>query len=251
MSSTESIVVAGQEPPLIVARGLTKSYARSGVVIPVLQGVDLEVYRGQVLSMVGRSGSGKSTLLHLLGHLDRPDQGEIWFGGQRVDNASRRTRDRLRNRQIGMIFQAYHLLPELTALENVLAPAMIGHSAIGYLAARRRLVARATDLLERVGLGHRLNHRPSELSGGEMQRTAIARALMSEPDVLLADEPTGNLDAETGQSILELLHQLNRQLQLTIVLVTHDEAVAANADQRVQLVEGRICGYGTPRRRAG
>jgi lipoprotein-releasing system ATP-binding protein len=237
--------------PLLKARGLRKSYVRSGVVVPVLQGVDLDVPHGRVTALVGRSGSGKSTLLHLLGQLDRPDAGEIWFDGQRVDQASRGVRDRLRNQQIGMIFQSYHLLPELTALENTLAPAMIGRSFWGYLRHRRQLIARATELLERVGLGHRLTHRPCELSGGEMQRTAIARALMSQPVVLLADEPTGNLDAETGLSILQLLQELNQQLQLTIVLVTHDESVAANADQRVQLVEGRICNLSTPRRMAG
>jgi lipoprotein-releasing system ATP-binding protein len=210
------------------------------VEIPVLKGVDLGVRRSEFLAIVGQSGSGKSTLLHLLGTLDSPDFGQISFDGRRIDNLPGRERDRLRNRRFGMIFQFYHLLPELTTLENVLAPLMIGSGVFGFLRARKKYRGAATRLLELVGLGHRLKHRPRELSGGEMQRAAIARALIAGPDLLLADEPTGNLDQTTGREILELLTALNRQQKLTIVMVTHDPAIARLADRVVRLVDGRI-----------
>ncbi len=228
------------QPPLLHARGLIKSYRKNRLEVPVLRGVDLEVPEGQITAMVGRSGSGKSTLMHLLATLDHPDQGEVYYRGQRIDDASRRYRDTFRNREIGIIFQFYHLLPELTALENILAPAMIGRSAWSYLRTRKQTRARATELLERVGLGHRGDHKPTEMSGGEMQRAAIARALMSGPSVLLADEPTGNLDAETGHEILSLLRGLNASEGLTIVMVTHDDAIAKDADHTVRLENGRI-----------
>jgi lipoprotein-releasing system ATP-binding protein len=222
------------------AIGLKKSYRKASVEIPVLKGVDLAVRRSEFLAIVGQSGSGKSTLLHLLGTLDCPDRGQIAFDGRRIDNLPGRERDRLRNRRFGMIFQFYHLLPELTTLENVLAPLMIGSSVFGFLRARRRYRRAATRLLELVGLAHRLKHRPRELSGGEMQRAAIARALIAGPDLLLADEPTGNLDQATGREILELLTALNRQQKLTIVMVTHDPAIAQRADRIVRLLDGRI-----------
>lgn len=225
---------------LLKAVGLKKTYHKGKHEVPVLRGVDLEVRQGELLAVIGQSGSGKSTLLHLLATLDRPDEGEIWFNGQRIDNASTRQRDRLRNRQLGMIFQFYHLLPELTALENVLAPLMITHGFFSYRLQRRKLVERAKSLLETVGLAHRLKHRPRELSGGEMQRAAIARALITEPQILLADEPTGNLDGRTGQGIMELLRSLNTQSNLTIVMVTHDSAIASQADRVVQLVDGQV-----------
>lgn len=228
------------QPPLLHARGLIKSYRKNRLEVPVLRGVDLEVPEGQITAMVGRSGSGKSTLMHLLATLDHPDQGEVYYRGERIDNASRRYRDTFRNREIGIIFQFYHLLPELTALENILAPAMIGRSALSYLRTRKQTRARATELLERVGLGHRGDHKPTEMSGGEMQRAAIARALMSGPSVLLADEPTGNLDTETGSEILTLLRGLNTSEGLTIVMVTHDDAIAKDADHTVRLENGRI-----------
>lgn len=228
------------QPPLLHARGLIKSYRKNRLEVPVLRGVDLEVPEGQITAMVGRSGSGKSTLMHLLATLDHPDQGEVYYRGERIDNASRRYRDTFRNREIGIIFQFYHLLPELTALENILAPAMIGRSAWSYLRTRKQTRARATELLERVGLGHRSDHKPTEMSGGEMQRAAIARALMSSPSVLLADEPTGNLDTETGHEILSLLRGLNTSDGLTIVMVTHDDAIAKDADHTVRLENGRI-----------
>jgi len=227
---------------LLQAINLRKTYRKGKHEVPVLRGVDLEVRPGELMAVIGQSGSGKSTLLHLLATLDRPDDGEIWFNGQRIDNASTRQRDRLRNRQLGMIFQFYHLLPELTALENVLAPLMITHGYLSYRVQRRRLVERAKTLLETVGLAERLHHRPRELSGGEMQRAAIARALITEPQILLADEPTGNLDGRTGQGIMELLRSLNSQSNLTIVMVTHDSAIASQADRVVQLVDGQVSG---------
>jgi lipoprotein-releasing system ATP-binding protein len=219
---------------------LHKSYRKGAIEVPVLRGVSMSVERGEFLAIVGQSGSGKSTLLHLLGTLDAPDQGEVYYAGQRIDNQPAAARDRLRNRQFGMIFQFYHLLPELNTLENVLAPLMIAESVWGYLRERRRHRARAEALLEMVGLSHRLKHRPRELSGGEMQRAAIARALVAEPDLLLADEPTGNLDQGTGQEIIRILRTLNRERNLTIVMVTHDRAIADQAHRIVRLANGRI-----------
>jgi lipoprotein-releasing system ATP-binding protein len=219
---------------------LYKSYRKGPVVVPVLRGVSLGVRQGELLAIVGQSGSGKSTLLHLLGTLDAPDRGEIHYAGERIDHLPSKGRDRLRNSRFGMIFQFYHLLPELNTLENVLAPLMITHGVWSYLRRRRALRARATELLELVGLSHRLKHRPRELSGGEMQRAAIARALITQPDLLLADEPTGNLDQATGQEIIRILSDLNRRQNLTIVMVTHDQAIAGQADRIVRLVNGRI-----------
>ncbi len=224
----------------LAVRGLLKSYSKGAIGIPVLQGIDLTVHRGEFLSIVGQSGCGKSTLLHILGTLDQPDAGAVYFDGHRIDNLPTASRDLLRNRHFGMIFQFYHLLPELTALENVLAPAMIAHSTLSYWRNRKQLCRRATEMLELVGLAERAKHKPRELSGGEMQRTAIARALLLEPRVLLADEPTGNLDRVTGEQIMQLLRELNRNENLTIVMVTHDPWIAEQADRVVQLTEGRL-----------
>jgi lipoprotein-releasing system ATP-binding protein len=220
--------------------GLHKSYRKGSIEVPVLRGASMGVRPGEFLAIVGQSGSGKSTLLHLLGTLDVPDQGEIYYAGQRIDNLSVKARDALRNTQFGMIFQFYHLLPELTTLENVLMPLMITHGVLSYLRRRRSHRARAAELLEMVGLSHRLQHRPRELSGGEMQRAAIARALVAKPTLLLADEPTGNLDQTTGQDIIRTLRTLNREQNLTIVMVTHDRAIADQADRIVRLANGRI-----------
>ncbi len=227
-------------PVVLSVRGLRKSYYKSKLEIPVLRGVEMEVCAGEFLSIIGQSGSGKSTLLHLLATLDRPDAGEIHFEGNRIDSLPSKGRDVLRNRYFGMIFQFYHLLPELSTLENVLMPLMIATGTIRYYRGRRRHVARAKELLETVGLSHRLKHRPCELSGGEMQRAAIARALIAGPSLLLADEPTGNLDSATGEEIMELLRTLNAQRNLTIVMVTHDDAIARQADRTVRLVEGQV-----------
>ena len=222
------------------AVGVTKTYTMGKVAVPVLKGVNLGIREGEFLSIVGQSGSGKSTLLHLLGTLDIPDGGTIHFDGQRIDNISSGQRDILRNRFIGMIFQFYHLLPELSVLENVLSPLMIRDTAWKYLRNRSRHHEKGKELLEAVGLSHRLKHKPNELSGGEIQRTAIARALISEPQILLADEPTGNLDAKSAREILELLRTLNRERNLTIVMVTHDLAIAKETDRMVSIYDGKI-----------
>jgi lipoprotein-releasing system ATP-binding protein len=224
----------------LTARGLYKSYWKGKNEVQVLRGVEVEVDHGEMVAVVGASGSGKSTLLHLLGLLDAPDKGEVLFDGQRIDNRGERQRDQLRNQTFGFIFQFYHLLPELTALENVLMPQLIRHGVWSYLRERSRLRHEGIELLERVGLGHRLTHRPAELSGGEMQRAAIARALAGRPKVLLADEPTGNLDAGNGNGVLELLRDLNHERGLTMILVTHDQQIAQQADRVVRLIEGRI-----------
>lgn len=228
------------EPSMIVAKNVTKSYRRHKTSVAVLKGVDFSAEHGKITAIVGQSGSGKSTLLHLLGTLDRPDSGEIWFADERIDNLSSRKRDAFRNHQLGMIFQFYHLLPELTLLENIMAPAMIGQSVFSYLRNRSKIIKRAKALSEMVGLSHRLNHKPNELSGGEMQRTAIARALITDPKLLLADEPTGNLDQESGQSILQLLKSLNQETGLTIVMVTHDENIAQQCDSLIRLKGGKV-----------
>jgi lipoprotein-releasing system ATP-binding protein len=222
------------------AIALTKHYRKGQLDIPVLTGVDLELRQGEFLAIVGQSGCGKSTLLHLLGTLDAPTSGEVHFLGQRIDNLRAPLRERLRNERLGMIFQFYHLLPELTTLENVLAPLMIGRSVWNYWRGRNQAVQRAKQLLDTLGLGHRLKHRPRELSGGEMQRVAIARALIAQPQVLLADEPTGNLDQSTGQEILRILRTLNAEHGLSIVMVTHDAAIAAEADRIVKLAGGQV-----------
>jgi len=224
----------------IAARSVEKAYRKGDHQVPVLHGVDVSVRRGEFLSIIGQSGSGKSTLLHLLGLLDAPDIGEVQLDGDRIDDLPTRTRDELRNRVFGFVFQFYHLLPELSLIENVLSPLMIRHSIWGYWQRRREYQDRARAMIDRVGLGHRLTHRPSELSGGEMQRAAIARSLVARPEILLADEPTGNLDARTGREIIDLLSKLNEQEQLTIIMVTHDQAIAAEAHRTVKLSEGRI-----------
>ena len=225
---------------MLLVKGITKSYSKKRLVIPVLKGVDFSVRKGEFVSIVGQSGSGKSTLLHLLGTLDAPDAGEIYFDGERIDSLTTARRDQLRNRSIGFIFQFYHLLPELTALENVLSPLMIRAGFLKYWLRRRKYSERAESLLEQVGLTHRLKHKPNELSGGEMQRTAIARALITEPQILLADEPTGNLDAASAKEVIQLLRQLCTLHKLTVIMVTHDHEIAAVADRTVQMVDGTI-----------
>lgn len=243
-----SVVIAGRIPlvsttdTVLEAKQVTKVYRKGRHEVPVLSGCDFGAARGKVTAILGQSGSGKSTLLHLLGTLDTPDEGEIYFEGGRIDNLSRRRRDQFRNSRLGMIFQFYHLLPEITTLQNVMMPVMIQQGLFAYMRNRVGHRARAEALLERVGLSHRLSHKPSELSGGEMQRAAIARALIGNPQLLLADEPTGNLDRETGRHILQLLFELNREQGLTIVMVTHDESIAVDCDKVIRLEDGRIAG---------
>jgi lipoprotein-releasing system ATP-binding protein len=222
------------------AIGLEKAYRKGKCLVPVLTGVDLAVEHGELLAVVGASGSGKSTLLHVLGLLDAPDAGAVTLAGRRVDQERGKSGDVLRNVTFGFIFQFYHLLPELTALENVMMPQLIRHGLWSYLRHRQQIRRTATALLERVGLGHRLKHYPGELSGGEMQRAAIARALAGDPAIILADEPTGNLDAASGQGVLDLLRDLNRERGLTMIVVTHDIQIAQQADRVVRLVEGRV-----------
>jgi lipoprotein-releasing system ATP-binding protein len=231
---------ANREPAVLSARGLVKSYRKGKHEVPVLRGVDFDVRPGEFVAIVGQSGSGKSTLLHLLGTLDAPDKGEIHFEGNRIDNLPSKSRDILRNKHFGMIFQFYHLLPELSTLENVLTPMMITFGVWNYWRHKRELTERAKSLLDMVGLSHRLTHKPRELSGGEMQRAAIARALIAQPQLLLADEPTGNLDRKTGQEVLEILRRLNREQGLTIVMVTHDNQIATQSDRIVRLAEGLV-----------
>ena len=224
---------------LLTAVDLQKTYRMGSADLHVLRGVDVSVGRGEMLAILGRSGSGKSTLLHLLGGLDRPDRGRVDFLGQELFRLRGAQLDLYRNRHVGFVFQFYHLLPELSALENVTVGAMLGRSVLAWPGVRKRVNERAEMLLERVGLGGRMRHRPAKLSGGERQRVAIARALINGPDLLLADEPTGNLDADTGGSILELFHELHRDGQ-TMVIVTHDQNVADAADRVVTLVGGRL-----------
>lgn len=228
------------KPSVMTVQGLHKSYFKGKLEVPVLKGVDLEIQTGDFTTIIGQSGSGKSTLLHLLGTLDAPDKGEIFYNDGRIDDLPARKKERLRNEEFGMIFQFYHLLPELTTLENVLVPKMVQDGFFTYLRNKRMYKERAKELLEMVGLGHRLRHKPSELSGGEMQRTAIARSLISEPAVLLADEPTGNLDAENGKEVLDTLTALRENEDLTVIMVTHDESLSDKSDHIIRLVNGVV-----------
>ncbi len=221
--------------PLVQVNDLHKHYRMGSEDLHVLRGVDMDVDRGQWLGIFGRSGSGKSTLLHLIGGLDTPDQGKVIFDEQNVFGMSSGRRDQFRNRRVGFVFQFYHLLPELNVLENTTLTCMIGTQGESRLTARQH----AADMLEHVGLGDRLKHRPNELSGGERQRVAIARALANRPDVLLADEPTGNLDKDTGQRILELFASLHASGQ-TIIMVSHDPATAERADRVLTLESGQL-----------
>ncbi len=227
-------------PALLSVRGLRKNYRSGDRILEVLRGIDFDLAGGEFVAVIGQSGSGKSTLLHLMGLLDGSDSGSVSLGGRRIDNLPGKERDRLRNTDIGMVFQAYYLLPELTALENVLAPLMVRHGIFSWFSVRAEARRRATELLEQFGLGGRLSHKPRQLSGGEMQRVAIARALVGGPKLLLADEPTGNLDSESGAGILDVLTSLNRSAGLSIVLVTHDASIARRADRIVRLAAGRV-----------
>jgi len=225
---------------MLTAQNLHKTYKRGHHPVPVLNGLNLTIETGEFLSVVGASGSGKSTMMHLLGTLDVPDQGTVLLDGKRIDNLPPREREKLRNQTFGFIFQFYHLLPELSTLENVTMPIMVGKSMFGWMRERREWRKRATEMLERVGLGHRLKHKPRELSGGEMQRAAVARALIGRPRVLFADEPTGNLDAEAGMRVVELLRDLNRTEGVTIIMVTHNLDIVGVTDRVVRMTAGRI-----------
>jgi len=220
--------------PLLSARALTKTYTLGKRALEVLRGVNLDVARGEFVALRGASGAGKSTLLHLIGGLDTPNAGEIRFAGQNLAGFSESELTHFRNRRVGFVFQAYHLLPELNALENVCLPARMARTPAG------RAETRGCELLAWVGLSDRLDHKPYELSGGEQQRVAIARALINDPEMLLADEPTGNLDSHTGGEIIGLLKNLRAEKHTTLVIATHDTKVAAHAERVVELVDGQI-----------
>jgi ABC-type lipoprotein export system ATPase subunit len=224
--------------PLLSAKNLHKTYTMGKRSLEVLRGVDVELGRGDFLALRGASGAGKSTLLHLLGGLDSPNQGEIRLAGRDLAKLSRGELARVRNEEVGFIFQAYYLLPELDALENVCLPARMARTPAAQAEARGR------ELLARVGLKERMEHKPYELSGGEQQRVAIARSLINDPDLILADEPTGNLDSHTGEEIIELLCSLRREKQTTLIIATHDAKVAARAPRIIQLLDGQISGNG-------
>jgi putative ABC transport system ATP-binding protein len=218
----------------LVARDVTRTYALDGVAVAALRGVSFAVPDGDYVAIVGPSGSGKSTLMHLLGGLDRPTSGQLLIGGRDVSTLGQHEMARLRNETIGFVFQSFHLLARTSAVENVALPLVYR----GLRAGERR--RRAREVLERVGLGHRLQHRPSQLSGGEQQRVAIARALVTDPAVLLADEPTGNLDTATGQQVLALLEALNAERGVAVVVVTHDPEVAVRARRKIAMRDGKI-----------
>jgi predicted ABC-type transport system involved in lysophospholipase L1 biosynthesis ATPase subunit len=219
---------------ILSARGLHKTYTMGQRAVEVLQGIDLEVRRGEVLVIVGASGAGKSTLLHLLGGLDTPTAGDVMLDETPLFQKSAAERTRLRNERIGFVFQSYNLLPELDALENVCLPGLLGTRRVD------GLMERGTELLKVVGLGDRLEHRPAELSGGEQQRVAIARALINRPTLILADEPTGNLDSKTGETILDLLWQMRASGGTTLVMVTHDEHIATRGERLLEIKDGRV-----------
>lgn len=224
---------------ILTTKGVTKSYRMGPNVLEVLRGVDFAVEAGEFVAMVGASGSGKSTFLHILGALDSPDKGDVVFDGQNIARLGRGRLNEYRNRSVGFVFQFYHLLDELDVVENTVLPAMVSSGVFGWPARRGPARQRATDLLRRFGLGERLKHKPYQLSGGERQRVSIARALMNRPTLLLADEPTGNLDSKTGNDILNVLEGLNREGQ-TILLVTHDDRIARRAHRIVRLADGRM-----------
>jgi lipoprotein-releasing system ATP-binding protein len=228
------------DTPILAAQGLVRRYKMGGSALEVLAGASLELHAGERVAIMGRSGAGKSTFLHLLGLLDRPDGGKLQIRGQETTTLSRRDRSRLRNQEVGFVFQFYHLIPELSALDNALLPAMISHGPLQWLSVRKRRREQARALFEELGLTDRQRHRPSQLSGGERQRVAIARALCSQPGLMLCDEPTGNLDEHTSEAITDLLFEVTKRHAQTLVMVTHDIDLAARADRILVLHDGQL-----------
>jgi len=222
------------ENEVIRAEGLGKTYAEGTLHTPVFDGLDLSVLTGQTVAILGASGAGKSTLLHLLGGLDTPTAGEVYVAGRKMSALSDAARGQLRNRALGFVYQFHHLLPEFTALENVMLPVLLNGTGVPDASERAR------ELLESVGLGHRLEHKPGELSGGERQRAAVARALVNTPACVLGDEPTGNLDERTAATVFELMLELNRAKKTSLVLVTHDRRLARRLDRVLELHEGKL-----------
>jgi lipoprotein-releasing system ATP-binding protein len=240
-----SQIVSNPSPPrlaqgdvILRATGLRKTFLSGDSKLTVLHSVDLVVRSGEFIAIEGRSGSGKSTMLHILGALDSADGGSVEFQGKNIQALGGAERSRLRNTEFGFVFQFYHLLPELNVLDNTMLAAMVQHSAVSFPASQTK--ERATKILTQFGLGERLKHRPAHLSGGERQRVAIARALMNSPKVLFADEPTGNLDADTGRQIMSVLENLHDEQGQTIVMVTHDRTLAGRADRILVLKDGKL-----------
>ena len=223
-----------QGESVIRAEGLAKTYAEGAMRTPVFDGLDIDIRSGETVAILGASGAGKSTLLHLLGGLDTPTAGEVFVTGQRMSVLSDAARGRLRNRALGFVYQFHHLLPEFTALENVMMPVLLGGAPMP------EAIARARELLESVGLGHRLEHNPGELSGGERQRTAVARALVNKPACVMGDEPTGNLDEKTAANVFGQMLELNRAHRTSLVMVTHDRSLARKLDRVLELHEGKL-----------
>jgi lipoprotein-releasing system ATP-binding protein len=240
MTRTAQTFTTASKTVILRAQALKKTFRMGDSEVTVLKHVDLSLQAGEFVAIEGRSGSGKSTLLHLMGALDAPDSGSIEFDGQDLARLSGPARSRVRNKQFGFVFQFYHLLPELNVVENTLLSPLIENSWFSFRSKKAELRDRAGALLAKLGLGHRLAHRPNQLSGGERQRVAIARALMNSPRILFADEPTGNLDAETGRQIMDVLEQLHRETGQTVVMVTHDRSLAREADRVLVLKEGRL-----------
>lgn len=222
------------------AKDITKTYKVNSGEVRVVDGVSLDLAAGEVVSIVGPSGAGKSTLLHIFGLIETPTSGTLEFKGELIRPLDRAKAGRLRNSSFGFVFQFYHLIPELTVLENVLLPKMISTSFFGWMSSSKTLRAEALEMLDRVGMSHRTGHRPSQLSGGEKQRTAIARAVITRPEVLFCDEPTGNLDTKTSADIIGLLWDIKRSLGMSLVVVTHDLNIAAKADRQFKIVDGRF-----------
>jgi lipoprotein-releasing system ATP-binding protein len=218
--------------------GLSRDFQSGETTLHVLRSVNFKLYEGEIASIVGASGAGKSTLLHLLGLLDTPTAGDIFYKGRNITKLGEEAAARVRNREFGFVFQSFHLLPDFTALENVMMPARIGAGSMQWMREAGHMKDRAVELLDRVGLGERLTHVPSRLSGGERQRVALARALINEPAVVFCDEPTGNLDSRTADEIFELIDQFNKELGKTFLIVTHDEHIARRTQRHLNMIDG-------------